>query len=149
MSSFSFVRIVLYSALLMITTNASAVVYKWEDDSGLVHYSATRPQGVRYEKMGVSTNALPADQAPASAAKKSPPKTTADAGKTANGDKKDSYTAEQHATLCKNARKDIATLNKSGRLRVKQEDGSTAVMSDESRNKRMKTMQSMISKHCK
>jgi len=150
MPSISFVKITLCSALFVITTNSSAAVYKWKDDSGLIHYSATRPQGVQYEKMGVSTNALPA--AP-SAAPKSPKKsaseTTADTKNTAKGETKDSYTPEQHATLCNNAKKDVATLNKSGRLRVKQKDGSTAVMSDENRNKRMKTMQSMINKHCK
>jgi len=45
--------------------------------------------------------------------------------------------------------KKIWLLNKGGRLRVKQEDGSTAVMTDKDRQERMKRMQSMVTKHCK
>ena len=134
-------------SLLLMTSPMSAAIYKWKDDAGQVHYGSTPPQGTPAQKMGVSTTFTPA---PSTKAKTSDQK-TADGNTTSSdkADEKDPYTQQQHDTLCKNARKDIETMNKSGRLRVKQEDGSTAVMSDADRAKRMKTMQEMVKKHCK
>jgi len=136
------------SALLLLSGTASAAIYKWTDDSGLVHYGSMPPQGIRAQKMGVDTTYTPA-----------PPKksTTPDAKNNKASDekagtepgKKDEYSQQQHDTLCKNAKNDIATMNKSGRLRVKQEDGSTAVLSDKDRDARLKRMQAMAAKHCK
>jgi len=132
--------------LLLISGTATAAIYKWKDKNGQVHYGSMPPQGTQAQKMGVSTTFSPPPETKA-VDKKSP----GNSNKAANGgkDKKDPYTKEQHATLCLNARKDMDTMNKKGRLRVKQEDGSTAVMSEKDRNARMKTMQDMINKHCK
>jgi len=133
-------------SLLLMTTSLSAAIYKWKDEAGQVHYGSTPPQGTSAQRMGVSTTFTPVPS------KKTSTKTEGTNGKTTDTsktDEKDPYTQQQHDTLCKNARKDIETMNKSGRLRVKQEDGSTAVMSDVDREKRMKTMQEMVKKHCK
>lgn len=141
--------LIITSAFLMLmTTQLSAAIYKWKDEAGQVHYGSMPPQGVPAQKMGVSTSFTPTPSKTdnASGSKKTPAAQSGDAGKAAE---KDPYTQQQHDTLCKNARNDMDTLNKSGRLRVKQEDGSSAVMSDADRTKRMKTMQEMISKHCK
>ena len=145
------VKLILCSSLLVISGQTTAAVYKWKDSSGLVHYSATRPQGIQYERMGVSTNSLSGQTA------NSPQKTSKSAAKSSantksqTGDeaKKDKMSAKEHASLCMKARKDIATLTNSGRLRVKQEDGSSTVMTDENRASRMKSMQAQASEHCK
>lgn len=132
-------------SLLLMTTPLSAAIYKWKDEAGQVHYGSTPPQGTPAQRMGVSTTFTPVPS-------KKTTKTDTTKGKATEASKaeeKDPYTQQQHDTLCKNARKDIETMNKSGRLRVKQQDGSSAVMSDTDREKRMKTMQEMIKKHCK
>lgn len=131
--------------LLIASSHAVAAIYKWKNEDGQVHYGSLPPQGVAYQKMGIDTEYKPI---PATKTKKVNPK--AKSGDKATDDKKESaYTKEQQTTLCANAKKDIAALNKGGRLRVKQEDGSSAVMSDKDKTARMKTMQSMMKKHCK
>jgi len=133
--------------LMLMSSFSLAAIYKWTDEHGQVHYGSAPPSGSSAKRMGVSTHystppaAKPKAETQASGSKE---KKTA-----AATDKKDPYSKQQHDSLCKNARNDIATLDKGGRLRVKQADGSSAVMTDESRNKRQKTMQEMISKHCK
>ena len=124
-------------------------IYKWKDENGQVHYASTPPKGSAATKMGVSTTfseppAKTSTKTDANPANDSDKKTDA-----ADAEKKDPYSKQQHDSLCKKAKSDIDTLNKSGRLRVKQEDGSTTVMDDKNRNKRMKTMQDMMKKHCK
>jgi len=132
-------------SLLLMTSPLSAAIYKWKDEAGQVHYGSTPPQGTAAQRMGVSTTFTPAPSKKTTKTDAANDKTT-EAG---SPEDNDPYTQQQHDTLCKNARKDIETMNKSGRLRVKQEDGSTAVMSDTDREKRMKKMQEMVKKHCK
>jgi len=142
---FSFILI---TTLLVLSGNASAAIYKWKDEAGLVHYGSMPPQGIKAQRMGVSTAFTPAP--PKNTAKPDSKETAASGEKeTPEDGKKDKYTKQQHDTLCNNAQKDLATMNKGGRLRVKQEDGSTAVMTDKDRQERMKRMQSMVTKHCK
>lgn len=133
--------------LTLISSASTAAIYKWKDEQGQVHYGSAPPSGTSVQKMGVSTHfsTVPAAKA------KTAPKAAADKTKKADPDtdKKDPYTQKQHDSLCNKATKDIATLNQGGRLRVKQEDGSSQVMTDKNRSKRQETMQKMIKKHCK
>ncbi|MDH5518371.1 MAG: DUF4124 domain-containing protein [Gammaproteobacteria bacterium] len=132
--------------LALISTASSAAIYKWKDESGQVHYGSAPPSGSQAQKMGISTHfSSPAPASPKASPNSSNKKTDKPA---AAADKKDPYTQKQHDSLCNKARNDIATLNQAGRLRVKQEDGSSTVMTEKSRNEREKTMQKMISKHC-
>lgn len=144
--SFKQIKIISAIFLLVITSNLSAAIYKWKDEAGQVHYGSMPPQGTQAEKMGVSTTftAAPAKQANSKGGDKQ-------GNQPANGKKPedDGYTQKQHDTVCKNARKDLETMNKSGRLRVKQDDGSSSVMTDKQRQERIKSMQAMVKKHCK
>lgn len=146
----AFIRIsfIYLSALLIISGTASAAIYKWKDEAGLVHYGSMPPQGANAQKMGVSTAFTPA---PSKKAAKPDSKENSTSGEQTapEAGKKDKYTQEQHNTLCKNAQKDLATMNKAGRIRVKQDDGSTAVLPDKDRQERIKRMQAMAAKHCK
>lgn len=134
--------------LLLIASNQGiAAIYKWKNEEGQVSYGSLPPQGVAYQRMGINTEYTPT---PAPKTKKAGPKSTKGKGdKDTSGDKEAAYTKEQQATLCANAKKDIASLNKGGRLRVKQKDGSSNVMPDKNKTERMKTMQDMMKKHCK
>lgn len=134
--------------LLLITSNQGiAAIYKWTNEEGQISYGSLPPQGVAYQRMGINTEYTPI---PAPKTNKAGPKLAKEKGdKDASGDKEAAYTKEQQATLCANAKKDIASLNKGGRLRVKQEDGSSSVMTDKNKTERMKTMKSMMNKHCK
>ena len=133
--------------LLIFSSQISAAIYKWTNEQGQVHYGSMPPQGVSAKKMGVSTKFTPppAPKKKASVDKNSEPAE----GKDSDKENKDPYSKEQHTTLCNNAKDDIANLSKGGRLRIKQKDGSTVVMDEETKAKRMKNMQAMMKKHCK
>lgn len=133
--------------LLLASNHAFATIYKWKNENGQIHYgSMPPPQGVPYQKMGINTTYTPT---PAPKPKTVNPKSARNSSDKTPDDKKPAYTKEQQTTLCNSSKNDLATLNKNGRLRVKQEDGSTAVMSDKDRAARLKTMQDMMKKHCK
>lgn len=133
--------------LLLVSSHAVAAIYKWKNENGQIHYgSMPPPQGIPYQKMGINTTYTPT---PAPKTKAVNPKSAKSSADKATDEKNPAYTKEQQATLCNNAKNDLATLNKAGRLRVKQEDGSSAVMSDKDKAARMKTMQDMMKKHCK
>jgi len=133
--------------LLIFSSQISAAIYKWTNEKGQVHYGSMPPQGVAAQKMGVSTKFTPP---PVAKKKALVDKTSKPAeGKDPDKENKDPYTKEQHTTLCNNAKNDIATLSKGGRIRVKQKDGSSVVMDEETKAKRMKNMQDMMKKHCK
>jgi len=133
--------------LLIFSSQISAAIYKWTNEQGQVHYGSMPPQGVAAKKMGVSTKFTPP---PAPKKKALANKTSKPAeGKDSDKENKDPYTKEQHTKLCNNAKNDIETLSKGGRLRVKQKDGSSVVMDEETKAKRMKNMQAMMKKHCK
>ena len=123
--------------LLLFSNHASAAIYKWKNEQGQINYgSMPPPAGTKFQKMGVSTEYTHVP--PAKTNNKS--STKGSDKKAASGkDKEDPYTKEQHAKVCNNAKKDIASLNKAGRLRVKQKDGSTSVMGEKDKAKRMKT----------
>ena len=95
-----------------------AATYKWVDEKGAVHYSQTPPAHRHYETL---RNPPPVKDAPADRAEPatSPP------------------VAEDKASRekeCEEARTRLATLEKnSGRLVVKQEDGSMHKLSEEER----------------
>ncbi|MDH5426114.1 MAG: DUF4124 domain-containing protein [Gammaproteobacteria bacterium] len=134
----------LTAILLLLTCGyASAAIYKWRNEEGQINYGSMPPQGVAAEKMGVSTKFTPP---PAKNISNSTTKT--DQTTTSKKDK-DPYTQAQHDSLCETSKKDLASLNQGGRLRVKQDDGSSAVMTDTDKEKRIKTMQDMMKKHCK
>lgn len=133
----------LTTVLLLLTGgHASAAIYKWTNAEGQINYGSMPPQGVAATKMGVSTKFTPP---PAKKVIKKPTTTDKAAGK----EDKEEYTKEQQNSLCETSKKDIASLNQGGRLRVKQKDGSSAVMSDADKAKRLKTMQGIMKKHCK
>lgn len=141
-----------FTVLLLITSNhALSAIYKWKNEEGQIHYGSIPPQGVTFEKMGVSTKFTPP---PTPKTSKSDDKNANSGSKEASsggagGDKKDPYSKAQHTELCNNAKKDLANLSKGGRLRVRQDDGSTAVMSETDKTARTKTMQGIMKKHCK
>lgn len=135
--------------LLLITTSPlHAAVYKWINDEGHTTYSATPPPaGYTSIRIGVdSSTPTPAAQPAPKRADKAIAENTTASG-TTSGEQQ--YTKEQQHELCTSAQKDLAQIAQGGRMRVKQEDGSTSVMSDEDRNKRIETMQNMVKKHCK
>ncbi len=82
-------RVLLFAALVVWSTVASAVVYKWLDADGHVHYGDQPPDGVRaevVELLGTHAGAVPAAP-PSTAARTAAQPAAAAATATANKDK--------------------------------------------------------------
>jgi hypothetical protein len=78
-------RVVMFAALIIWSTVASAVVYKWIDADGRVHYGDQPPDGVKAEivqLLGTHSSGIGVTP-PAPAARIAPPRTAA-AGTAAN-----------------------------------------------------------------
>ena len=123
----------LVSAILMLATMsalAQNAVYRWTDESGIVHYGATPPLGVEAElvKSGGPASSLNDNN---------PPANGGDDNSEAEGDGSQpsvQLTPEMQArkdALCKDERERLATLQKPGRIRMKQPDGAVKYLSME------------------
>lgn len=148
-----FYTISLSCSLLLFAVPGQAAVYKWVDEDGHVNYSSTPPpaghDAKRMQGIKATGPVVPDKKTSTEDSKKAGDKTKpADQAADKKTDEQQ-YTPEQRRKLCQNATKDLDTLAKSGRLRVKQADGSSVVMSDEEREKRRIQMSKMRDKHCK
>lgn len=127
-------------------------IYKWVDEDGQIHYSSQKPPGQETETVKVSRG----------------PKVTATETKDNEQDAKQAQ-AEQEAAadaqakaqlakadaanmkrLCEQARKNLAALNATVRVRkVDEKTGETIRMDDNQRLEAMKNAQKGISEYCK
>jgi hypothetical protein len=138
--------------LLFLACNSHAAgIQKWTDENGQVHYGDSPPTQVKPEVVRISRppsnpgKSLPrfstenkAQQdkkqadAPADQAKAPPPEPS----------------KEQAAEFCAQAKKDLATFNRSKRIRIKSADGSSRIMTSEEIAERRKQTQSDIDQYC-
>jgi hypothetical protein len=138
--------------LLFLACNSHAAgIQKWTDENGQVHYGDSPPAQVNPEAVRISRppsnpgKSLPRfateninkkddkqDQSPSQQAKEPAPEPSKD----------------QAAEFCAQAKKDLATINRSKRIRVKSADGSSRFMTTEEINERRKLSQSDIDQYC-
>ena len=139
---------------IMFAANCHAAIYKWVDDEGKVHYTETRPPQYEAEKMRVPTRA-PENT---STYKRPTLKTNKDAkSEDGNGEQSEASqkTAEpdipedQKAQMCQRARDTLQTLNSSGRVRQRDDEGNITYLSEEEKQARISREKDRISKYCK
>lgn len=149
----------LFSALLItaisIPLAVTAGIYKWTDEDGNVHYGSQRPANVTSERMKIqSGRPSQADEAPA---KDETGKKTSEENKE---EKKPETTApkaneppklsrKEKKSRCQQANKSVQTIVTRGRVRVRQEDGTTRHMTDQERSKRLAQARKNVAKYCK
>lgn len=133
-------------ALCMLTTLASAQVYKWTDATGTVHFSQAPPaQGVKFSK--IKTNA---DSAESKAAMDTPSATITEPRAQASEPaprKTVPDTADNRKKMCAALKANLATLQGSG-LVVMQQDGSQSVLDAAQRKQQAASAQSQYDKFC-
>lgn len=136
----------LFTALPLFAQNS---VYRWTDESGIVHYGATPPLGVEAElvKAGGPGSSSDGDGgAPAGATD-------------AEGNPVDAEAAQPEVKLspemqarkdamCKEERERLATLQKPGRIRMKAPDGSIKYLSMEEVQAEINTTKKVIEDTC-
>ena len=139
----------LLSALLITAVSVPLVVtagvYKWTDAEGNVHYGSQRPADAPSERMKIKTGEQPYTDATADKDKKD------ETGKsTGEDEKKEEKKAEapkppeppklsrkEKQARCAQARKSLQTILTRGRVRIKDDSGSSRHMTDAERSKRI------------
>lgn len=122
-------------------------VYRWTDESGIVHYGATPPLGVEAELVKAGTSNSPGEDESSTA-------TPGAEGEAAQGEaaapevKLSPEMQARKDTMCKEERERLASLQKPGRIRMKAPDGSIKYLSMEEVQAEINTTKKVIEDTC-
>jgi hypothetical protein len=139
--------------LLFLTCNSQAAgIQKWTDENGQVHYGDSPPAQVTHEAVRIS-------RPPSNPGKTLPRFTTENKDQPEKKQDQPSSaqakapapepSKEQAAQFCEQAKKDLVTINRSNRIRVKSADGSVRLLTTEEIEARRKQSQADIDQYCK
>ena len=141
-------RLLIATALVLVTPLVAAQAYKWTDAKGTVHYSdAPPPQGTKYNKItttgtveapaaATATTTSSSDDSGDSAAKPNP-----------NSGFPVADTPENRVKLCANLKTNMDALKNNGPV-VMEIDGKQAVLSAEQRQQQQSVSQSQYAQYC-
>ena len=146
-------------ALLTIGVSANAEkIFRWQDDAGSWHYSATPPAEQAAETVNIKA---PATSGPVATSSEEKPENEAE-GKSKDKEKTATETelkksaevaAEDEALAqknCENARKNLANLENHRRLRINDEEtGEIRYLADDEHAEWMKNSKEEVRKNCK
>lgn len=134
--------------LLFIACNSQAAgIQKWVDENGQVHYGDSPPAQIKAESVNVT-------RPPSNPGKPLPRFSGSDAEAKPEAQHPDqkppAETSEEQAVqACEQAQKDLAVMNRSTRIRLKQADGTTRYMTAEEIEERRKQTEADIEQFCK
>ena len=145
-------------ALVALSSTATyAGVYKWTDEDGKTHYSQSRPEaGITSESLRLHGRkpqdsskeyALDPDKKETASKEVEPKKDEQQAAEQKNDEPK--LSAKQSKAACLSARKNLAQMKSSGRVRQKDAKGNISYLSDKQKQDQMKQAQKIIKKFCK
>jgi hypothetical protein len=130
---------------------ATAKTYRWVDENGVTQYSQSPPP----EGKATIIKPPPKPSTPPDATMKKlkaqldainkEKKGNADAKAKADGEAKNAEIKKQN---CENAKKNLATLEQSPRIRMKMDDGSYKMLADEERTAQIEKAKENIKKNC-
>lgn len=138
---------VLFTVLLAITTIAPAAdqIFKWQDDQGQTHYTATPPPpGHTGELLRIDTRS----SAPERARPPTPPATTA-TGEQPSAPDPIATAAKASAEQCDVARRNLAVLEQGGAdRRFQMPDGSITRLTPAALQEKIASNQEFLDSHC-
>ena len=141
-------RQMIVTATLLLGLSAStmaAQVYKWVDERGVTHFSATPPAGQSATTVSPNITQPKAQPAPAAA------DTGEDKEQTAIDKKVKADVAEQEAQrqqYCERARTNLAQLQNNPRLRIESE-GEVRRIDEDERQSRIEKLKTDIAENCR
>jgi hypothetical protein len=147
-----FIGLILLLALALGGAEASAddqKFYKWVDDEGVVHYSASPPSGVEYEEVGVDLRE-PENRGTQGA----PPRPTEDdpAGEDQAADMLTTEVGEpdpeEVAERCEQYRTNLENLQREVNVFVRGDDGERTRVTEEERQRLIDQAQQFIEENC-
>jgi len=140
---------ILFLAIFISCNGYAAGIQKWADENGQVHYGDSPPAQTQTESIRVS-------RPPSNPGKALPrftgSKDAEDAATETGSTKKQAQTEtseEVDNQQCAQAQKDLKTLNRSARIRLKLDDGTVRYMSQEEKDERRKITEEDIKQFCK
>lgn len=140
---------ILVSLLLIMPFCTSAAIYKWVDEQGNIHYGEERPLTTEAEKIKLAPS--PAGSTSTYGKPSLKPKEKADAAneeKIDDTQSKEMIPKKQRAELCSRAKETLKKISEAGRVRTKNKDGSTQVMTDQQKQDRIAQEQKAVKHHC-
>ncbi|MCW8911254.1 MAG: DUF4124 domain-containing protein [Gammaproteobacteria bacterium] len=142
----------LITLIALSPVTAYTGVYKWTDQDGKTHYSQTRPSSdIQYENLRIH------GRAPQSTEPDDPKGKAGDAKTEKKPDTKDKKPAKKEnkalskesKAACQAARKNLAQMQASGRIRQKDAKGNISYLSEKQKQEAMKKEQKIIANNCK
>ena len=132
-------RILLLTTLMIITSVASAGLYKWVDNDGNVHYSQKPPRDKQYKRLKAPADA-PENASPLyKNTKLNKPGSKTTKTETAKNE-------ETRASNCKKAKQNLASYQQSRRVRDK--NGNVITLDDKARAKQIQNAKQAVSDFC-
>ncbi len=125
-------RVLLFGALIVWSAMASAVVYKWTDADGHVHYGDQPPDGVKaevVELLGTHSSSAPPPPPPRTTAAAAAPAAAAAAAKSSNQDPGEAAAAQ--AQQCADAQQRLKQLTEGRHLYKAGPNGEREYMTSE------------------
>ncbi|MFT6309915.1 MAG: hypothetical protein ACJAQS_000275 [Porticoccus sp.] len=140
-------RVLFATILIASSTMLSAqTVYSWNDEQGVVTYGHNPPPGVNASIVSDSSQAYQPE--PGEATPYSISDSIKDKGEQKPEQEKQYSTKEGLKMLCQGARKNLATITRSGMIRIKDTDGNFRVLTDEEKQQRKEKNQKIIDENC-
>ena len=145
-------HIFLITLIALSPVTAYTGVYKWTDQDGKTHYSQTRPSAdIQYENLRIHGRAPQSSETDDSKGK------TDDKTAEKKPDTKDKKPAKKEnkplskesKAACQAARKNLAQMQASGRIRQKDAKGNINYLSDKQKQEAIKKEQKIIANNCK
>lgn len=137
--------------MLLISAVASAETYKWVDDTGQIHYSDRRPQGVEARRV---RDAPPPAEDPAKARQRLDNQIKQLDNERAKDELKQEEAVEQEQEAvqrkqnCETARHNLQILQRGGSRLYQTPDGEYLRLDEEARNERMEESRKAIAEYC-
>lgn len=142
----------LFLILFMSCSSYAAGIKKWTDENGQVHYGDSPPLKSQSESIRVSRPpSNPGKPLPRFSGSKEEDNNSATETTSVTPEQKEfpETTEEDAAKRCASAKKDLATLRRSNRIRLKSDDGKVHYMTAEEIAERKKQSQEDIDQFCK
>ena len=142
-------KLLLIPLLFLACAVHASGIQKWVDESGQVHYGDSPPSNANAEQIRVSRppanpgrslprlgdNAQDSEEAGQTQAD-APPSTAPE------------IPADEQAQFCAEARQDLRTIERNQRIRLRQADGSTRLMTSEEIQQRREQSQADVDRYC-
>lgn len=135
--------------IILISCNGyAASIQKWVDESGEVHYGDSPPPATQTQPISVSRPpSNPGKPLPRLTGSQGEDKAASDSS--ANKKPQNRTTEQASQQVCEKARENLATIQSSTIIRLRQTDGTERVLNDQEIDERRQQFENDVKQYCK